>query len=240
MNGNGTLQTSNEIAEIAAALAEAQGEYPPITKDKEADAGTYKYKYADLGDVLAAIRPVLAKHGLALIQPTIIDAGTIFVRSRVIHKSGQWIESEFPVAAYSGARHQQVGAALSYARRYAACSLLSIAAEEDTDADSNIGDTKPKREGRAREAPTVVQSGDPRPLPPTVGESREVSPEPSSDGVDPRKHRMIESSMRACISVENLDAFVATQPDVGKSESLTSIYESLRAELSDKPPVLMP
>ena len=65
-----TFRTSNDITEIATALAAAQGEYPPIKKERTAnvksDKGGYEYKYADIGDVLAATLPVLSKHGLAL------------------------------------------------------------------------------------------------------------------------------------------------------------------------------
>ncbi len=167
------IRQSPEIGDLAKALAVAQADYPEIKKEKEADAGSYTYKYADLGDVLTAVREVLGKNGLSIIQPTIIEGGTIFLRSRLMHESGQWIESDFPVATYSGAKHQQVGAALTYARRYAACSLLGVAAEEGVDADADIGKgaRKEPRKQTRREPPAVVQGGDDqRPLPPVVGE----------------------------------------------------------------------
>lgn len=128
------MDHSESINEIAAALAAAQGEFKAVAKDKTAKAGAYSYKYADIADVLSMALPVLSKHKLALIQATDVDGGAIFLRTRIVHASGQWIESEYPVCDVRAGDHQKMGGALTYARRYAASSLLGIASEEDTDA----------------------------------------------------------------------------------------------------------
>jgi hypothetical protein len=135
------LRASEQIQDLALALAAAQGEFPTIAKTKQGKvkgesrqgrAFEYTYAYADIADVLAGILPVLAKHKLAVLQPTIMDRGNIVILTRLVHGSGQWLESEYPVCAI-GADHQKMGGALTYSRRYALCTLLGIAADEDTD-----------------------------------------------------------------------------------------------------------
>jgi hypothetical protein len=181
---HGAIRTSDTLGKMAEALSKAQAEFPAIEKDKtakvrgktkEGKVYDYTYKYADIADVLAAVRPILGRHGLAFIQPTIIEGGTIFVRSRLVHSSGEWIESEYPVASYAEKDHQKIGAALTYARRYSGCAILGVAAEEDVDAGdaaADAGSSKPAaRQSRPREAPEVVSSaGNGKGLPPVVGE----------------------------------------------------------------------
>lgn len=116
---------------IHAALAAAQGELKNPEKTKQADTGKYKYNYADIGDVLEAVLPVLSKHGLSLTQPTKIVDGAIILITR-ISTGDEWIESEYPVCSLNG-NHQAMGAAMTYARRYALTSLIGVAAVDDTD-----------------------------------------------------------------------------------------------------------
>ena len=123
---------SNELNELGAALAKAQGELRNVGKDKTAKAGSYTYNYADIADGLDVVRPVLSKWGLCLIQTTSLEGGVILLHTRLLHSSGQWIEGTFPVCAPGKA--QEVGAALTYARRYAAFSIVGVAGtEEDQD-----------------------------------------------------------------------------------------------------------
>lgn len=155
-----SLRTSGQIHEIATALSAAQGEFPTIAKTKQGKvkgeskqgrAFEYTYAYADISDVLAGVLPVLSKHKLTSIQPTIIDQGTIIILTRLIHSSGQWIESEYPVCAIGG-DHQKMGGALTYSRRYALCTLLGIAADEDTDGEGAAAPeaAKPRQERKAQ------------------------------------------------------------------------------------------
>jgi len=124
--------TDTPINALYTALAAAQSELKNPEKTREADTGKYKYKYADIGDVLEAVLPVLSKHGLSLMQPTKIVDGAIILVTRVAHNSGEVIESEYPVCSLNG-NHQAMGSAMTYARRYALTSLLGIAAVDDTD-----------------------------------------------------------------------------------------------------------
>ena len=123
--------TSHET--LAAALAAAQAAMPAIVKDRVAKIGPGReYRYADLATILAIVRPVLGAHGLALTQRTQIRGEAIVLLTELRHASGEVLDSEYPVAAI-GARHQDMGGALTYARRYALCGLVGIAADEDDD-----------------------------------------------------------------------------------------------------------
>jgi hypothetical protein len=129
-----------EHAGINEALAAAQGEFPPIGRSHTAKiAGKdgrpgYQYSYADLGDVLSAVRPVLAKHGIALVQRTAhLQNGGVRLFTDLHHSSGQTIGSEIDLG--QGPNNPQAhGGALTYLRRYQIVTLLGIAAEEDRDA----------------------------------------------------------------------------------------------------------
>ncbi len=132
------------INEIAEALAKAQAEMtnPPKTKSanvKSKTGASYKYQYADLAEIIEHVRPVLAKHELAYTQT--IDTGekTILI-TRLMHKSGQVLQSTYPLP--TGAAAQEMGSAITYARRYSLCAILGIAAEEDDDGQkaSHAGD----------------------------------------------------------------------------------------------------
>src|SRR5262245_27688623 len=155
MTQNASVTMSDALNELAGALAAAQGEFPIIDKNRTAQFretlqgagnGTREYKYADLAEVLKGVLPVLSKHKLAVLQPTFVQAGHIFVRTRLVHASGQWIECEYPVCAIH-VDHQRMGSALTYAKRYALCALLGVAAEEDNDGATASGGA-PKAAGR--------------------------------------------------------------------------------------------
>jgi len=123
--------TSHET--LAAALAAAQAAMPPVVKDRVAKIGPGReYRYADLATILATVRPVLGAHGLALTQRTQIRGEAIVLLTELRHSSGEVLDSEYPVAAI-GIKHQDMGGALTYARRYALCGLVGIAADEDDD-----------------------------------------------------------------------------------------------------------
>lgn len=134
---------SEQIGDLIGALALAQMEFPAIPKTKTGKVkgeskGTgkayeFEYQYADIADVLSAVRPILSKHELAILQLTEVDeANVMWVRTRLAHKSGQWIESVYPVCSIN-ADHQKMGGALTYSRRYSLSALLGVAAEDDLD-----------------------------------------------------------------------------------------------------------
>src|SRR6516165_35013 len=143
--GRAAMQRSSDsIAAIAGALAKAQIELANPEKSllatirspfpREADR---TFRYASLASGLDIVRKVLGKHEIATVQTTAIDreAGLIRLTTVLAHSSGEWVSSDWPVCPISetGAPHK-MGAALTYARRYALFTLVGIAGEDDLDA----------------------------------------------------------------------------------------------------------
>jgi hypothetical protein len=135
-------RSSESIAKLAAALAKAQGELinpeKSLTATIKADGGARQtFRYAPLSSGLQIVRKTLGKHEIAVVQTTSTDpaAEMINLTTTLAHASGEWIASEWPVCALSetSAPHR-LGAALTYARRYALFTLVGIAGEDDMDA----------------------------------------------------------------------------------------------------------
>ena len=123
-----SMKTSEQISELAAALAAAQGMMDNAVMNRVNPH--FKSKYADLAAIFDAARKPLSANGLAIVQ-TIGDG---VLHTRLLHTSGQWIASEHPLPM-SG-RPQEIGSALTYARRYSLSALIGIAADEDDDANA--------------------------------------------------------------------------------------------------------
>jgi ERF superfamily len=129
-------------AALAAALAAFQAEVPAVSKTKTAEVqGTtrsgdrykYTYRYADLADVTAAVLPLLGKNGLSFTaRPTLLPDNTFVLIYRLMHSSGEYLEGCYLLDA--SLPPQQIGSAITYARRYTLCAVTGIAAEEDDDA----------------------------------------------------------------------------------------------------------
>jgi ERF superfamily len=137
-------RSSDTIATIAAALARAQVELTNPEKSltatirspfpREADR---TFRYAPLSSGLDIVRKCLGRHEIATIQSTEIDkeAGLLRLTTILAHASGEWVSSEWPVCQIADiASVQRMGAALTYARRYALFTLVGIAGEDDLDA----------------------------------------------------------------------------------------------------------
>lgn len=130
------MKTSEQINDLATALAAAQAEMRNATLNKINPH--FKSKYADLAGIRDTVTPALAKHGLSIVQGTDTLESGIVVITRLMHKSGQWIESRFPIA-YD--KPQAMGSAYTYARRYSLSAMCAISADEDDDA--NAANDKP-------------------------------------------------------------------------------------------------
>ena len=145
--------SSPTIGAIAAALASAQGEIKNPAKDKTAkissQKGQYSYTYADFATSLDAIRPVLAKHKLAIVQAPFMRESFVMLHTRIVHESGEWLGNEYPVGMV--ADHRTMGSALSYARRYALFPLLGVQGEDDDDGQAD--QERPRYEPRKTAAP---------------------------------------------------------------------------------------
>jgi hypothetical protein len=148
------MQRSSEtIGTIAAALAKAQAQ---LVNPEKSLVGTIRsdrsggaersFRYAPLATGLDIVRKTLSQHEIATVQTTSIDETTGIVRLSTVlaHASGEWIASDWPVCAISEtATPHRMGAALTYARRYALFTLVGIAGEDDLDAPDLIAPTTP-------------------------------------------------------------------------------------------------
>jgi hypothetical protein len=159
-------RSSESIACLAAALARAQAE---LTNPEKSLVATIRpngpgeaersFRYAPLSSGLDVVRKTLGQHEIATVQTTAIDqtAGIINLTTVLAHSSGEWIASDWPVCAISETTTpHRMGAALTYARRYALFTLVGIAGEDDLDAPDLATPTKPTpgpeepKEGRNR------------------------------------------------------------------------------------------
>src|SRR5712672_1572586 len=137
-------RSSESIASLAAALAKAQMLLTNPEKSLTATVGSDRYdepgrtfRYAPLSSGLDIVRKALGQHEIATVQTTSIDqaAQSVSLTTVLAHSSGEWIASDWPVCALSEmATPRRMGAALTYARRYALFTLVGIAGEEDLDA----------------------------------------------------------------------------------------------------------
>lgn len=119
---------------LNAAMAAFQAELPQVARSSTADAGKYTYDYADLADISAAVLPLLGKHGLSWsTQPTVTETGFALIYA-LSHESGENISGVYPLPLATMPA-QQLGAAITYARRYALCAVTGVApGGDDTDA----------------------------------------------------------------------------------------------------------
>jgi hypothetical protein len=116
------------------ALIEALAAIEDVTKGRQAkvkmkDGGEYRYSYSNIDDVLDAVKPVLAAHGLAVMQDTRGNGQLIEVRTVIVGKDGTRMESEW--LGLRGGTAQESGSAITYARRYSLQSFLGIATDDD-------------------------------------------------------------------------------------------------------------
>lgn len=132
------MLTSENINEIAAALAKAQSVIVNPAKDSENPH--FKSRYADLAAGLNVVRPALSAHSVTFTQITRMDVDVMMLDTRFIHSSGQWIEGEFPVCKFP-APPQQIGSALSYARRYSLFAMVGIAGDDDDGNEASRSET---------------------------------------------------------------------------------------------------
>src|SRR4029079_7964647 len=161
-------RSSDTIATLAAALAKAQVE---ITNPEKSLIATIRspfpreadrtFRYAPLSSGLDIVRKSLGRHEIATIQATEIDkeAGLLRLTTILAHSSGEWISSDWPVCQISDiASAQRVGAALTYARRYALFTLVGIVGEDDLDAPDLSAEPSPSAPG-ARQSDLRKQEG---------------------------------------------------------------------------------
>src|SRR3954466_14258693 len=221
-------RSSETIGAIASALAKAQIELQNPEKSLTATIrspfpreGDRSFRYASLAAGLDLVRRSLGRHEIATVQTTSIDetGGLIRLTTTLAHSSGEWVSSDWPVCpAPETAAPHRMGAALTYARRYALFTLVGIAGEDDLDApDLNgrldtlqvaVGTTEPSQP-RAQEAAVpaskaIISVFGRRPVPSRYPQrSRPVKP--PRVVLDPEKSRALREKLSA-----ELDAFTDT------------------------------
>jgi len=183
-------RSSESIGAIAAALAKAQIELANPEKSLVATIrspfpreGDRTFRYASLASGLDLVRKALGKHEIATVQTTSIDqeAGLIRLTTVLAHSSGEWVSSDWPVCPVGEtAAPHKMGAALTYARRYALFTLVGIAGEDDLDApdlphiklDGGIAGPsnleRPNGHAGATDSSPPYRKGSPRKLRPSV------------------------------------------------------------------------
>jgi hypothetical protein len=120
---------SENIADLAVALAKAQGVIQNPIKDKANPH--FKSTYADIASGLDVVRPAFSMHGLSVMQIPEVHEDQVIIRTQITHASGQWIAGFYPVSKI--AQHQAMGAAMTYAKRQALFAMAGIAGDDDDD-----------------------------------------------------------------------------------------------------------
>ena len=160
------MKTSPEINELAKALSLAQGSIKTPDKNKTAkiptkDGRQYQYNYADLSQIVECARKALSENGLAHIFTINSTEGSDAVLIlTLVHSSGQWISSEMYIPEANDMK--QMGAHLTYLRRYMLASMIDVHADEDTDSTPETGDSTYTNRDKSSDAP---QSPMAKPLP---------------------------------------------------------------------------
>lgn len=153
---------SDKTDALSAALVKAQTGMKPVAFDSTNPH--YKNKYASLPAVISAVMPKLTENGIAVTQTTELRQGAFVLVTTLRHSSGQWIAGEYLLPQVS--RPQEMGSAITYAKRYALSAMVCIAADEDDDAMASEKDnqvsTMPKRDNPHVTQPRDVNDYKPR------------------------------------------------------------------------------
>lgn len=136
---------SENIGELAAALAKAQAVMQGASKDQTNPH--FKSKYADLASIWDACRKPLSDNGLAVVQsPVDAEGGSVGLTTTLLHSSGQWMSSTVSAPLQQNTA-QAVGSAITYLRRYALAAMVGVAPDDD---DGNAASATPQRPQTAR------------------------------------------------------------------------------------------
>ncbi len=161
---------SEQIGELAKALAAAQGKFTFALKDNAAPTFNKsgqivgKRSYADLQSVIDAVKPHLAAHGLAVVQATLPNPNGISLRTTLMHSSGQWIAGQIDLPNDRMGGIQGMGSALTYARRYALSAMVGIASDEDDDGEASMAAAKSYKKQQVQDARTQAAASNTDPL----------------------------------------------------------------------------
>jgi len=127
------MKQSEKITTLLEGMVKAQKEFVTLPKDKSG----YGYKYTDLDTVITTVRPILAKNNLGFMQSLTMIEGRPGITTRLFNTAGEWIEDTIALPDIAMAKTnaaQNMGASITYMKRYALSAILGISSDEDTDA----------------------------------------------------------------------------------------------------------
>ena len=214
-------RSSETVAALAAALAKAQAELVNPEKSLTATIrtgrvgeGERSFRYAPLSSGLDIVRKTLGPHEIATLQTTAIDqsAGMVNLTTTLAHASGEWIASDWPVCPIAEtANPQRMGAALTYARRYALFTLVGIAGEDDLDSPDlcdrpHLGDGPRSSTPSADERSFMPRDGQQQRKPGTAPVRRGTHGEPPSTLEPEQSAALRDKLLTALASITSTDS----------------------------------
>lgn len=191
----GGVRHSDTFVNLAKSLVAAQADLPAVTKDSVNPH--FRNKYASLDAVVEAVRGPLAKHGLAIVQGATspaVGAPALTVETLLVHQSGEWLSNTVTVPM-AKVDPQGAGGALTYGRRYGLAALLSLATEEDDDANAA---SRPAGAARDRAPQAFSNKG----VPPKRDPAKPAVPKPPATGPKATKAQVADIEALMVVLVE--------------------------------------
>lgn len=175
----------------------------------------FKSHYADLPAVWEACRDALTKNGLAVIQTPQFEGESVWLETTLVHSSGQWMRSRYPVKPAKN-DPQGVGSAITYCRRYALMAMVGVVADDDDDGEAAVGRTTGNGQAKA-----------PEPA------KRPVAAKPSDEAKKWAKDA--EAAVRACGTLTELRAWeTKNDPALQKLSKIdTELFDGVMGTLAD-------
>lgn len=201
------------IENLASALAKFQGEVR--NPSNTAKNPQFKSKYAPLDEVINTVKPILEKNGLSFIQSTGSSGENVVITTLLIHKSGEWLESDpLTLPAYqtkSGGvkdfNAQGAGSAITYGRRYSLSAILGLSSEDDDDGNNASGykdssnnapsnNNKASEEAKEKARQEALAKAQARKNATTGTPSKEETPNDTAEKISPAQMKAIENLVK--------------------------------------------
>lgn len=234
-------KSSQQDAALFAALAQAQGKFQPIPKNRKAtirprdqSKAPYEFRYADLESIITATRPALTEQGLALVQLLEVTNNDATIVTRLVHTGGGEFVSRMSIShprQYDDPK--AFGALVSYMRRYVVTCILGVAADDDIDQDGSEverkrGDADRVQQPKGRRSNKPAEDAPTRAAPaPSSGQARVGECTTGEVAYLTNKAAKIGAAMDEVLSLlgidlpETLDGITRDQFDTIKAELLS-------------------
>jgi hypothetical protein len=206
---------------LPAALARVQAQLPKIEKGKTATVtmkagGSYSYKYADLADAVEKTYPLLATHGLSFSASPTLNAARFVLAYALLHASGEERSGEYPLPDPTSARPQDIGSAITYARRYSFCAVTGLVTEEDDDGNLAQQAHSSRPSGGKPKAKTSARQSQPQPTRTVDSETGEIQEPPNVQAAIEKldqegRKKLLDKMEAAHPPVDNLPTAAARQ-----------------------------